>query len=94
MRLAESDFRSIEADGMLDVSILISGGSTQEFGDVVFNVTALTKQQFAGVLGEELCRNNVTLPTSASTRPADGKYTQYNRAIATISSAWCGFVHC
>ncbi len=72
MRLSESDFLSTEASGALDVTILVFDSSNQEFGDIVFNVTALTKQQF-GEQGEQLCVNSIALSTSTSTRPADGK---------------------
>lgn len=73
MRLSESDFLSSEADGVLDVTILIADGSNQEFGDIVFQVTALTKQQF-GESGSQICSNSVSLAITSSTRAADGKY--------------------
>ena len=72
VRLSENDYRSSEAEGMLNVAIVVSDGSAQEFGDLVFNVTALTKQQFSE-FGSLLCNNGLTLQTSSSTRPAEGK---------------------
>ncbi len=72
MKLSENDYRSSEAEGMLNVAIVVSDASDQEFGDLLFNVTALTKQQF-NEFGSQLCNNGLVLQTSSSTRPAEGK---------------------